>query len=659
MRSAIQKAYFIFMLLLPFVFCTESIDPVLMPRQLYMSVFILLIVALVISQKNSVSFFKISHPVYVAIGFHFLFFFCAFFGNSFTSESHYILSKQLLLFSFLILTTALLNNKFISSRDVILSGIGFGIIATGSAAVQIYEKTIAGQNLFHRIDVINGLFANKNLLSSILFLSLPFFLIGLRFSKLKWFSVIGLLGAFSIIVIIRTRVVLAATAIFVLILLYFYLRNSLRVRNKTLLIASISSFLGLFFIYKGFLEEKIGNLKSSYNPTQQYLYRVFNAKTLRSRSQFWENSIAMFQDHPMGVGAGNWQVQFPKYGLNQFGEYEILNGTSTLQRPHNDLLHLLCESGIFGFAAYCAIFGIAFYQLYFLIKNAVDYSEKWKYSYILAAVTGYLIITFFDFPMERIEHQVLLMLLLSLVFSSYNSQLKRVASKNNTVFLYCVVGVAVYSGLISFFRFKGEQASVKMYVAKNNKQWDETIYEANRASSYFYKIDPTSIPIDWYRGTAYFNRKEFEESIRCFEIAYKAAPHQIQVINNLAVAYQSVGRKEEAIALYLKALKISAQFEEARLNLAAMYFNEKNYQAAFATIDSMDINSKNEKYNMFLVPILAKEVNRILAQNANPEIIKTVSAKITTAEQITTLYFNSKMHQTSFEKYVLDTNNFL
>ena len=657
MRSAIQKAYFIFMLLLPFVFCTKSIDPVLMPRQLFMSFFMLLIVAALFFQKKSVSFFSISNPVYVAIGFYFLFLVCAFFSGSFTSESHYLLSKQLLLFAFLILTTALLYNKFISSKDVILSGIVFGIIAAGSAAVQIYEKTIAGQNLFHRIDVINGLFANKNLLSSILFLSLPFFLAGLRFSKFKWFSVVGLLSAFLIIVIIRTRVVLVASAVFLLILLYFYLRNELRVRNRTLLIAAITSLSGLFLFYKGYLEEKIVNLKSSYNPTQQYLYRVFNAKTLRSRTQFWENSIAMFRDHPLGVGAGNWQVQFPKYGLNQFREYEILNGTSTLQRPHNDFLNLLCENGIFGFAAYCAIFGIAFYQLYFLIKNAVENSEKWKFIYILAAIAGYLIISFFDFPMERIEHQVLLMLLLSIVFSSCNSQTES-AAKKNTIFLYGLLAVFVYSGIVSFFRFKGEQASLKMYVAKNNQEWDETIYEANRASSYFYTIDPTSIPIDWYEGTAYFNKKETAESIRCFKNAYNAAPYQIQVINNLAATYQSVGRKEEALELYSKALGISSKFEEARLNLAALNFNEKDFLAAFATIDEIDINSKNKKYKMFLVPILAKEVNRILA-NANPEIIKLVSVKITTAEQITALYFNSKKRNTSFEKYVLDTNNFL
>jgi O-antigen ligase len=652
-----DSAYFIFLVLLPFAYFTNIIDPVLIPRQAFLGAFMLVLLLLVYFKKVSLSFFALRTPIYIAVFAYFALMLCSFFGNNFTSESHYILSKQLLLFSFLLLTIALLYSKAISTSQLVVSGVCFGFIAVGSAMVQLVEKSLTGRNLFHKIYIIEGLFANKNLLASILFLSIIFFFMGLQQSKaIKWLSVFGIFCAFSIIIIIRTRVVLAASVLFLLLLLGFWLRNHFKMKNRNIAFSAAAMLVAAGAVYQ-FFEKHIQHLKSSPNVSEQYFYRLFDSSTLKSRMQFWENSIAMFKDHPVfGVGLGNFQVEFPKYGLEKFHEYKIAQGEITLQRPHNDFLNILCENGILGFAAFAAIFGIVFYCLFSLIKNAETPAEKWKFIYIFCGICAYAVISFFDFPFERIEHQVLLMLLFAISIAAYYSRkspsLKPNSGKN--VLLYVVLFIAVYSLLVASLRFKGEMETAKIYAAKGNAQWDEMLYCANKSGSIFYKIDPTSIPIDWYKGLAYFNQNEVDESIKYFENAYKLAPYQIQVINNLGTAYQSKGDTEKAIGLYLEALKISPGFEESRLNLAAIYFNDKQFGKAFEMIDQINIDSKNSRYSMFLVPILTRELNRILKANANDELSKRMAAHITSGEKIVQLYFDSKKNKSDFRNFVLN-----
>jgi O-antigen ligase len=654
----IERTYLIFLLLLPFVYFSQTIDPVLVPRQLFVSLFLGIIISYLLFKKSILSFLPFKNPIHLAFFAYFILAIISFSSADFTSESHYILSKQLLLFAFLIITSVLLYNKMLRENHLILAAVGFGIIAFGSAGVQIINKTIDGQNLFKKIEIITGLFANKNLLSSILFLSLPFFCMGLQLSKnIRWVAALGLVGALSVIVIVRTRAVLVATSLFVLLLLCFYIKNRFVLRKRTMAFSGVVLSGGLFLFYWNFLHQSISKLKSSTVTSEQYFFRIFNSKTLRSRTEFWENSIAMFKEHPLfGVGMGNWQVQFPKYGLENINRFAISNGTSTLQRPHNDFLNILCENGLLGFLAYCAIFGIIYYELVLLIRYAESNTEKWKFIYIFAGITGYIVISFFDFPMERVEHQVLLALLFSITIASYYRK-KSPESKSNPkskLILYCGLAAAFYAGSVAAFRFKGEAETVKMYLANAKSDWSESLYSANKAESIFYKIDATSIPLDWYKGTAYFNRHEIDQSQASFESAYAIAPYQIQVITHLATVYLAKGEEEKAEKLFVEALAISPRFEEARLNLAAIYYNGKAYDMAFDVIDKMETDSENKKYRPYLVRILTHKLNQVLSKNSDTELAKKVAANINTSDKITRLYFNSKRANISFEKYILD-----
>jgi O-antigen ligase len=561
----------------------------------------------------------------------------------------------LVLFSFLIVTVHALYNQLITVNLIVKACIGIGIIAILGAYYHLVEKTLDGEKIVRRVGLIKSFFANKNLLSSVIFLCFPFFFMGLTLSKkVKIVALIGILSALPMLLLLGTRTVFLALLVFALVVLSYYLKNRFGIRKRFIGLASILLLMLVAFLYQNTNVSKIRDIKNK-STVEQYFSSISNEKTWVSRTQFWDNSIAMWKEKPLlGVGLGNWQVAFPKYGLNQFREFSIVNGTETLQRPHNDFLNILCENGILGLLVYIFIFGWMYYQLFILIKGTTD-KTRWNYIYLLAGLSGYIVISFFDFPMERIEHQIILMLFFAIITSGYynkkNIQPESEMGKN--VLKYLVITISIYSIIVTSFRFKGEMETVKMYVAKANGQWEETLHHANKAENYFYKVDLTSIPLAWYQGLASFNLNEKAESVTLFEKAYQIAPYQIQVLNNLAGSYSFQGDRQKAIKYYQKALEISTNFEEARLNLASVYYNEKQYDKAFDVIEKFNIYNANKRYKKYLIPILAKKINAILIQENDLELSSYLGKKITKGNQLYKLYQVAKENNSSFETEVL------
>ena len=132
--------------------------------------------------------------------------------------------------------------------------------------------------------------------------------------------------------------------------------------------------------------------------------------------------------------------------------------------------------------------------------------------------------------------------------------------------------------VISSGRYSGEYHTHKMYDAKTVKNWKLMIREADNAVGAYYVMDPMSVPISWYKGVALFSMGNIDKAKTSFEDAYKIHPYNIHVLNNLGSCYESMGDHKKAETYYLKALTISSDFEEARLNLSAVYFNMKDYE---------------------------------------------------------------------------------
>jgi O-antigen ligase len=644
------KAYYIFMFMLPLLFYTGIADIVLLPRQLFLSAFTLLLAGAIWKAAKDNNSLKIETANLAMVIYLLLAAVISFINAAVLSESLYILSKLSIVISFSILTGFLLKRNVINSRHIITAGIIFGCVSIATALPDIIEKTLRGQHLLREVQHTTGGFANKNLLSSILFLCLPFFMIGMHERRLKAVSCIAIVLALFILVILRTRIALIATFVFFAIIATFYLRAYFK-RKFWLFVGGCIIIGSLIFFTLGFFGV-FGELYPSVD-VKKYFDQLLNTHTLNERLLFWQNSLEMFREHPFGVGLGNWPIYVPKYGLGKFISFEIVNGINTLQRPHNDFLGSLCETGVLGFAVYVSIFGFLIYKSFTLIKTAADNYEKWLSIYLFSGIIGFVMISFFDFPMERIEHLVILMLLFALVIHQYAIKIQTtftVSIKKKYVMLFVMLGIG-FSFTIAFIRFAGEKNAYEMDAARKNGNSEDVVFFAERANSIVYKIDSKAIPLEWYKGVAKFSKQQYAESEACFKKAYALTPYNIHVINNLASCYEVNGKRKDAITMYLKALRISPGFEEARLNLAAVYFNNKQYDKAFNTIDFCAVETRDPKYKMFLPPILKGKAEIIIKGIQYPISIK-IRNSLANLQDFSQLYYDSKKNNITFEKQI-------
>ena len=642
--------YFCFFLLLPLIYFDQLVDPVLIPRQIFLTVFVFIIGSIICYQvymkqlQADFSFMKL----YVCLFFLFfvLTIVISFFQSIAISESIYLLSKISIEILFFIISTYLLIQNKLNISSLIKSIIVVSLIIVSIAVFQLLKLSFSENNFFENILKINSTFANKNLLASILFLTFPFILNSFVLQK-PW-KIISAGSALSILILIwliQTRAVFVAFFVFFLILLFLlvkYRKDTLNKRFIKVVLISVSSLLLIVGIIT--IQNK------------QEFSHTFSKTSAFERFLLWENSAEMIKENfVFGVGAGNWQVHFPKYGLDKFHILEMSNGLLTFQRPHNDFLWVFCEMGIIGLLVYISIFFIVLYYFFKLFKKFKERNNSWLYSVFFAAIIGYLTIAFVDFPLERIEHQLLLYLMFSIITAHFYTNFYFSKASRKTILKLPVIMIlfftpVLFSFVVSFKRCSGEYHTHKLYYFHNKANWDQMIREADKARNYCYSMDPTSAPIEWYKGVALFASGNISSAKTSFEQAYAIHPYNIHVLNNLASCYESLNEHKKAEKLYLNALSISSEFEETRLNLSAVYYNMKEYENAFKIIDKCSINSTDPKYKLFLPVILNSLLDDLLSKQKDTDLIITDIKN--TKDKITQLYFESKIKGVNFEQYV-------
>lgn len=645
-----EKIYFCFFLLLPLIYFDKLVDPVLIPRQIFLTIFVFITGFIICHQiyvkrlqadfsflRLSVFFFFLLFAISIAISF---------FQSVAISESIYVLSKVTAEILFFILTTYLLIQNKLNVSYLIKSVIVCSIVIVVIAIFQLIKLSFSGNNFFEGILKINSTFGHKNLLASILFLTFPFILNSIALQK-SW-KIISTGIALSMLILIwliQTKAVIVAFFIFFFVLLFLLLRYRIHNVNKRLIKAVVIS-VSLLLLIVGIVTIQ----------NKQKFTRLFDKTSTFERLLLWENSKEMIKENfAFGVGAGNWQVHFPKYGLSKFPTLEISNGIRTFQRPHNDFLWVFCEMGITGLLVYISIFSIMLYYLFKLFKQSTEGEYRWLYSAFFATIVGYLLIAFVDFPLERIEHQLLLYLIFSIITAHFyiNFYISKASKKTIVklpVFVILLFTPVLFSFVVSFNRYSGEYHTHKLYYFHNKTNWNQMIKEADKAGNFCYSMDPTSAPIEWYKGVALFSSGNINVAKTSFEKAYSIHPYNIHVLNNLASCYESLKEHKKAEEFYLKALSISSEFEEARLNLSAVYYNMKEYEKAFETIDKCSINSTDTKYQLFLPAILNSWMDVLLSKQKDMNLIRALK---NIKDKTSQLYFESKNKRVKFEQYII------
>jgi tetratricopeptide (TPR) repeat protein len=371
----------------------------------------------------------------------------------------------------------------------------------------------------------------------------------------------------------------------------------------------------------------------------------------------WENSERIIENNLLyGVGAGNWKIYFPKYKLDNFNE-SVQNGLTIYQRPHNDFLWVFSEQGVLGIITYLLIFLLILFYLFRIIKNTIEWKDKIIYISFFACILGYLFISAVDYPLERIEHQLILYLIFSIITAKYYHDFIAIKTSNkfiiNKLILITIFStIILFSFIVGFNRYSGEYYTSKLYKAHHKNSFRKMIKIADKSINSFYLIDPMSVPIQWYKGVALFSLGNITEAKKVFEKAYTVTPYNIHVLNNLASCYESLGEHKKAEEAYLQALSISSNFEESLLNLSAVYYNNKEYEKAFKTIDKCNINSTDTKYITFLPVILNSKIDIIVNSIKDQDIRNLITNFKESENLLLNLYFDSKKEKISYHTFL-------
>jgi O-antigen ligase len=450
--------------------------------------------------------------------------------------------------------------------------------------------------------LFTSLNAHKNLYASFIFLLLPFLLISATqdAGTIKTLSSIAIFIGLIILIALRTKAVWIGLATGIVFYFSVLAVQHWFRRPKSVWIAVIISVICSVVFFSILLPRFVNGALSGNS------YLGISRSVDEERLQLWDKTYHMVSKSPLtGIGAGNWQVHFPDAGLSGIWRAEDLN--VTFQRPHNDFLWILSENGYVGL---CIFLAFLFLLIFLGLKSFAlshDRQEKQRIRILLSAVTGYAVISFFDFPKERIEH----LAWSAILFATLKWQTTGAANTKpikaitlQPVVLLLLIPVSCLLVIIGYKRHNGEFNTARMYDAKREGNAAKAMRSSLQAESVFYTLDPTSVPLPWYRGNLLAEANDTLRTLAEFRMAYKFHPFNRNVINDLASALVIRGKSDSAKWYYKEASRISPRFDDPKLNLAALYIRENNFPAADTVLRSIMHDSERRTQYQKIVGLM-------------------------------------------------------
>lgn len=590
-----SKSGFAFLLILfaglPLLMSTTLLDYTLLPRQMFLALWSIVTILFFRKKLNTsagVNAIIIAFAVLILLHFVPLLL-----GVVNTIESLAVLSKYLGFLAFAWVFYVLYKSSVFTKETVLKAFLIYAAISSVVPLFQILASIFSG-DFVEDIYTIKGTFSHKNLLSISLFLGLPFLIAGRVYlsKNLSLLATVLLVLSVIEIFVLRTRGVWLATAIGGGVFLLISLSQKGKVNlNKKLFFgltgAAILLLAGLFAV-------------------PQIREGVLNTANVNNRFIFWQHSLSMISDHPAGVGAGNWKLHFPKYGLESFVD-DVAQGVTHIQRPHNDYLWLASEGTVLAAIFYLAMFVFSIVKAWGNIKSG-ESKDAILNGAVIMGLVGYALFSITDFPLERIETNVLFFILLLLPFySNKDVVLPKVLSG-------ALIGVfTAFSLFIAYQRFGAEQKQVEVLEYNKQRNAQAIIPAATDALSDYYNIDVYANPVLYYRSQGELAIRNADAALLSAREGLSAAPNNILVLNQIGNCFKMKGQLDSALVYYKEAQHISPRMKETRYSQAEIYLRKKDYNEALIRLYSINPFTTN---NPHYVNLLAQTLKGIRQQGS-------------------------------------------
>ena len=463
--------------------------------------------------------------------------------------------------------------------------------------------------------------SNKNMLASALTLILPFTLYGVF--KLKrpynFFVIVILFPILFCLLLSGIRSAVLAFIISTLIggglcllrrIIFKLKSNTQRFQSVLIVFTALVVIVCLFLLIGGnFYFQKICTLIKT-----SYLQSDFNRpKPIAERLAVWDATGRMIKENPLyGVGLGNWRIEFARFGT---ASTSARWGLVHFQRPHNDFLWILSETGIGGLLSFLLVI-LLFFIYFFRIYNVCPL-YRFEALCLAMVMISYLVDSFFSFPKERIVHSLYFYLCLSMMVSIYYTKFQHdrvILFKKSTKIYTCSTVFFIFllwCAHTSWQRIVAEKHVREGINLCHQQNWQGAERHFTSAIDLEYQLDPYSSSVYWRRGNTRIQQKLFSTAYQDFYLAFLQHPFNIVHLNELGSCAAVQGDHELAISWYKKALVLSPKHEMTLANLAAEYANTHRYEEAQKIYFQLiaETTQHKEKYERNLQRIYELEVS--------------------------------------------------
>ncbi len=618
----------VFFLVLPFVWNTNLLDASLLSRQLFLSFFLVAMLATFVfmffkglrfrfgGKREKVvlcglSLFMLMHVISSLFGV----------DNGYEALFRTVKEFGFCLFFFFIYQLLIYDCR---GRELLLKlmlwvgafFISLGIIQLLGADFSKYMAATKNRSYYLNLvmEQIYSTCSNKNLFSSLLFITLPISVYFVmvpngknKIATILWriFAALVTVVDLAFILVLLTRTVwlavfMSVAASYVLICVWKLhivprrLGVKAAIKAKLIYIGVplllVVSMAVVFVVSDTQIERTIvERVVITFNP-EKYGYRdnEHGESSVAMRKLIWEKSVEMIKDHPLlGAGPGQWQIEVPKYGVDEF-DAKLREGTLTFQRPHNDFLWFASEVGLLGLLGFVvSLIGIICAGLS-NIRHSDDKKVVLFNILAVSALWGWIVISLLDYPHERIEHNVFFLTISAIMLADW--QKHRVTderSGNVMVTISMLAAGLVVSGLHlwqSWAFFKGEKNARNVLAAYYDENWDAILVLTRNADKQMYTLDNFTVPTHYYKGVALSYKDNDEGAIREFNKAIENHPNHMLTYCAMGTSYMKLDKYDEAVKCFERVFEMSPRNNQALYDMAVIHYNKKQFKQALEYI---------------------------------------------------------------------------
>ncbi len=151
------------------------------------------------------------------------------------------------------------------------------------------------------------------------------------------------------------------------------------------------------------------------------------------RGVYLRNTLNMVRHRPWGVGAGEWQTQYPVYRLHH--RYRAFDEVYEVRRAHSDHVQILGESGWLGLAVWIAFLGAVVSSLGSSYRRSRKLADLFLLGQIVFWVTAMATDYVLDLPFHRLAFFLLIACAVAGGFCriASDSRFCRIASDSRTI----------------------------------------------------------------------------------------------------------------------------------------------------------------------------------------------------------------------------------